>query len=980
MFRMFFRESRRRGILPAVALIATAILAPLQSSAAGETLPADGYVGVDGHGYGHGRGMGQYGAKGLADQGKSWSEIVAHYYRNTAIATRAPETIRVLVEDSPDVLMTAKSPMSVWWSGGAKIADSSASEPFLRAAASGSQVVVQKSASRSGPWTTIASGGGPAEFRPGSEPLGLVWASGAVTYYRGQMEARLPGGSDSMLAINELGMEAYLYGVVPREVPATWPAEAVRAQSVAARTYAASKKDSARAGNKLYDICSTTSCQVYSGFATAATPSETPRALEHSASNAAVEATAGKVIVYGGKPILAEYSSSTGGYTTTGSQPYQQAVPDPTDSVSPYHTWNTRLAVPSIQTAWPSIGSLTGIRVTKRNGYGDWGGRVTEMVITGTGGSVTISGGTFRSKMGLRSDWFNVRTYAAQLINHSASVSAPAGSTIPVAVYLKNIGNHEWRVNSSERLAIPSGEGSRFAGPEWITPTKPVRITKNVPRPTATTVGPGEVAEFRFVLHAENVAPGTYTETLRPLVEGLTWMNDVGITITIEVLSGWREDIGNMLTNGSFEHGWSTWTGYGPIGNADGPATGSVRDGTRSMHLAGGGRKGIMQTMSMAGGPGRRIVIGGWARTVATNTRGGPILLNLALRNADGSTTWNAIEFARGEHEWQYVERVVQAPKVFTRAEFYGVFYDQTGHVYFDGLRAFDTSLANPSFDIGTASWTGSGLGAGDGPSTAIFVDGLRSMHFAGGTKSLSQRVPVTGAPGRMFRIGGWTKADNASAEGFTAITVAFNNYDGTRSVATTAATPGSHEWEYAENHVAAVKSFRSIDVIVAVSAQTGSIYFDGLRLRENRIPNGSFDTGQAPWETTGTWVDATDALATTTVRDATTALKLGAGGRKGLKVSLNSGGSAGVQILVSGWNKTATDNPSPVWLSIGFRNRDGSTTWRNSYFPTTAHDWVHQEMLVRADKAYDRIDVYAMAQNPTGDVLFDGITLWALF
>ncbi|HVL90104.1 MAG TPA: SpoIID/LytB domain-containing protein [Actinomycetota bacterium] len=964
-----------------MALVAAAILAPVSPATASSTLPADGYVGTDGRGWGHGRGLGQYGARGLADQGKPWTEIVAHYYRNTTIETRGAETIRVLVEDSPDVLMTSKATFSVWWSGGAKIADSTSAEPFLRAAISGSQVVVQKSSSRNGPWTTLATASGPAEFRPGSEPLGLVWASGAVTYYRGTMEARLPGGSNSMLAINDLGLEHYLYGVVPREMPATWAAEAVRAQSVAARTYAVHKKDAARAASKLYDICSTTACQVYSGYATGGTTSEEPRVLEHPSANAAVEATSGKVITHAGKPILAEYSSTTGGYTASGSQPYQEAVPDPTDSISPYHTWSTRIAVPSIQTAWPEIGSLTGIRITKRNGFGQWGGRVSEMIISGTGGSVTVSGGTFRSKMGLRSDWFNVRTYMAQLINHSETVSAPAGSQIPVAVYLKNVGNHEWRVNSSERLAIPSGQDSRFAGPDWITPAKPAAVTKNVPRPTAATVGPGEVAEFRFLLHATNVAPGTYTEMFRPLVEGLTWMNDLRITITVNITTGWREDIGNMLTNGSFEHGWSAWSGYGGITSGDGPATGAVRDGSRSMHLAGGGRKGIVQKLSMAGGPGRRVVIGGWARTVATSAGGGPILINLALYNSDGSVTWNPVEFSRGEHEWQYVERVVQAPKVFTRAELYGVFYNQTGRVYFDGFRIFDTSLANPSFDLGLASWTGSGLASGDGPSSAVVVDGHQSVRFGGGTKSLRQRVPVNGAPGRMFRIAGWTKAEDANASGFTAITVIFNNHDGSQSTYTTAATAGSHEWEFVENHVAALKSFRSIDVIASVSSQSGSIYFDGLRLRENRIPNGSFDNGQAPWEPTGTWVDAVDGVASATVRDATTALKLGPANRKGMRVSLDSGGSAGVQILVSGWNKTATDNPAgSVWLSIGFRNRDGTTTWRNSYFPNPAHDWVHQEMLVSAPKPYDRIDVYAMAQNPTGDVWFDGITLWALY
>ncbi|MGH2830582.1 MAG: SpoIID/LytB domain-containing protein, partial [Actinomycetota bacterium] len=909
----------------------------------------------------------------------SWTEILAHYYRSTALSNRAPETIRVLLEDSADVAVTAPATFSVWWSGGAKIADSTQSEPFLRALYSGSGVVVQRAAQHTGPWTTIATGAGPAVFKPGTQWMGLIASGGSVRYYRGEIEARRIASTSSMLAINIVGMEPYLYGVVPREMPSGWDGDALRAQAVAARSYAARKKDNARSQGSLYDICITTSCQVYGGYARGSSPGATPEVLETAQSNDAVNATAGKVLTYDGSVILAEYSSSTGGYTATSSQPWQQAVPDPTDSVSPHHSWSTRIGVPAIQGAFPEVGSLVDVRVTQRNGYGDWGGRATQVVVQGTSASTTVGGSTFRIRTGLKSDWFRIRIYRGELVSISSSVSGPSGTAIPVVVALRNAGGADWGVGGRERLATwsPSGRQSRFTGPGWIDATRPSAVTKNLSRPSASTVGPGETAEFRFYLHTGSVSPGTYVESFRPLMDGTTWMPDVGIGITVNVLSSWVEEAGNMATNPSFEAGWSAWSGTG-IRAGDGPATGTVRAGTRSMHLAGGGRKSVVQRLSLTGGGGRRIVIGGWARTVASGAGGGPVSLNLALRNADGTTTWNQLDFGRGPHDWQYAERVVVSAKRFLAADLYASFHDQTGRVYFDGLRVMDTHVANPSFDLGTGSWRGSGLGAGDGPSSTVFRDGFRSLHLNGGTKSLTQRIPIRGPGGRMYLIGGWTKADRANGAGGTFIAVQFNNTDGTTSRTSIPATPGDHGWEYVERHVAAAKRFNSIEVIVSTSAQTGSIFFDGIRLRETRLPNGSFETGLAPWRVAGTY-GASDGVVDTLARDALKSHKVApSAGSSGVTIHLDSGGPAGASVLLGGWNRT-TGTGGRVWLSLGFRNRDGTTTWRNLFFSDTAHDWVHQEVTARADKPYGSIDVFAMENNSPGEVFFDGVTLWAL-
>ncbi len=208
--------------------------------------------------------------------------------------------------------------------------------------------------------------------------------------YRGAL--RLTGEG---YTVDVLPMDDYVKGVVPREMPASWMAEALRAQSVAARTYAA--YDRAAHTTRSYDTCDTTSCQVFGGAGS-----------EDSRSNAAVVATAGQVVTYGGKPAFTQFGSSSGGWTSAGSMPYLTAKADPYDGFSgnPVHTWTKSVTKAAVHKAWPSLGTLTRVVVTQRDGHGEWYGRVESMVLDGTKKNITISGDTFRSKFGLRSSWF----------------------------------------------------------------------------------------------------------------------------------------------------------------------------------------------------------------------------------------------------------------------------------------------------------------------------------------------------------------------------------------------------------------------------------------------------------------------------------------------------------------------------------------------------------------------------------------------
>ncbi|MCZ7527379.1 MAG: hypothetical protein M5U14_13970 [Acidimicrobiia bacterium] len=177
---------------------------------------------------------------------------------------------------------------------------------------------------------------------------------------------------------------------------------ALEAQAIAARTYATALRASRPPGTG-YDVCTST-CQSYGGVRFGST------SQEHALTDQAVAGTAGRILTRDGAPILAEYSSSTGGWSAPGSasQPYLAPVRDDGDTVpgNPQHDWSVAVPVSTVEARYPSIGRLTAVEITGRNGYGDWGGRVTAMTLRGTGGSVDVTGSQLRFALGLKSDWF----------------------------------------------------------------------------------------------------------------------------------------------------------------------------------------------------------------------------------------------------------------------------------------------------------------------------------------------------------------------------------------------------------------------------------------------------------------------------------------------------------------------------------------------------------------------------------------------
>jgi Stage II sporulation protein len=216
------------------------------------TRPASGIWIVDGHGYGHGRGMSQYGARAQAAAGRSADQIVAFYYPGAVRSRIGNPTIRVLVNDGDDpfVQLRPSAGLRVGWAGHSVVL------PAIRG--------LQRW--QVGKWGTtfrlryLAPGGW--HWWGGSLPssvtvtdsrdiLPVVWNDGSRTDYRTSLVVTRTGNTSAV--VNRLPMEYYLRGVVPRESPASWPVQALRAQAVAARTYAYSRIRSPRFGFRRLD-------------------------------------------------------------------------------------------------------------------------------------------------------------------------------------------------------------------------------------------------------------------------------------------------------------------------------------------------------------------------------------------------------------------------------------------------------------------------------------------------------------------------------------------------------------------------------------------------------------------------------------------------------------------------------------------------------------------------------------------------------
>jgi stage II sporulation protein D len=338
---------------------------------------------VKGHGFGHGVGMSQYGAYGYAEHGKDYRFILGHYYRGTKLEMlQGPRIVRVLVGIA-----------------GGDIGFRGATSACGRRLDSGREY----EAHRSGAGVKLRNGAG----RPLADCGRKLRAAGGgrieiagIGTYRGALEA-VPTDSDaaSLNAVNAVPVDQYVKGVIPNESPASWPQAALRAQAVAARSYALTVQVSGN-GFDLYDDASS---QVYEGLAS-----------ETAASNQAAEATRGQVLTYNGEIAEAYFSACSGGHTESvqnvffGSPvPYLVGVKDPYDYYCPLHTWTLRFSGPEISARLGSYldGRLESVEVTKRGASP----RIVWARLHGSGGVTRIRGDQLASALGGYDRWLTFR-------------------------------------------------------------------------------------------------------------------------------------------------------------------------------------------------------------------------------------------------------------------------------------------------------------------------------------------------------------------------------------------------------------------------------------------------------------------------------------------------------------------------------------------------------------------------------------------
>ena len=357
------------------------------------TASAD-YV-VDGRGFGHGVGMSQYGAHGYAQrEGRDFRWILGHYYLGTSVGRVATARMRVVLRDTrvPKLCGATRARAA----GGRTVRLRDTRTYAFSALGTGKVRVVDTNSARTRARLTapVRVTGGASTCVRGEAINGVRNGS-----YRGTMRIERWEGR-RLLAINDVGLESYLWGVVTAEMPASWAAEALKAQAVVARSYALRNRRSDRA----FDLYPDTRSQVYRGIA-----GETAAAVT------AARATRALAVRYGVEIAQTFFHSTSGGRTAGYVEgfggglevPYLRPVEDAHDDISPVHTWQVRLTDRDMQRKLREVvlGELQDVKVASTGETG----RAATVDVIGDEGTIQISGQELRRMLELRSHWYTVR-------------------------------------------------------------------------------------------------------------------------------------------------------------------------------------------------------------------------------------------------------------------------------------------------------------------------------------------------------------------------------------------------------------------------------------------------------------------------------------------------------------------------------------------------------------------------------------------
>ena len=453
---------------------------------------------VSGRGWGHGVGLAQWGAYGFAQHGLTYDQILAHYYTGTTLGPAPVARVRVMLAEARRRLtVSSEAPFTVRDGIGQ-----------LWHLAAGEQTFGPGLLLRTTDVPQPQQLPAPLLFLPGSSPLRL-----AGSPYRGQLAVSVANGS--LRAVNSVGLEGYLFGVVPSEMPHTWHPEALKAQAVAARSYALA----VRKTGSWFDLYPDTRSQVYRGIAG-----------EKASTTVAVQETAGEVVMYGGRVATTYFYSSSGGRTAAAEEvwgspvPYLVSVDDPYDTISPHHRWGP-VVIPAgrLGKALRSPGKLTDVRIAKgASGY------VRTVTAVGSRGESSATGSEVRRALDLRSSWFRIGVLslatpdAPVTFGGRVSLNGVARS-LPAVQVEQREGRAAWRPMGPVARG-PNGSVTVAAKPR--APTD-YRLASGVARSRLAHVAVAPLVRFRGMKDASTLHG--YTRPLFP-----------GATVAVQRLDGSR--------------------------------------------------------------------------------------------------------------------------------------------------------------------------------------------------------------------------------------------------------------------------------------------------------------------------------------------------------------------------------------------------------------------------------------------------------
>ena len=456
---------RRSFVIVLGVVLAAGAAGPGSSAQAPAVARAVPVFAISGHGWGHGVGMSQWGAYGFAQRGVTYARILAHYYPGTQLGRAPVSRVRVLLGRAGTVAISSTAAV--------RLADAAGKtarlEPGTWRLGAGLKLQLPDAAR---PQQLVA----PVTLTPTTAPLKFGRP------YRGTLV--LTSNGKKVTVVNNVGLEQYLYGVVPSEMPHDWHPEALKAQAVVARSYALAVR---KTGGD-FDLYPDTRSQVYRGVEG-----------EWSESNAAVDASAGEVLLYQGRVAVTYFFSTSGGRTAAISDvwrsqpvPYLVSVADPYDSLSPHHDWGPlEFSASKLRAKLKVPGRLLDIRTNVNASL-----RASSLTAVGTGGAVTVPAADVRRILGLRSTWFRVGVLAldplpaaAVRYGDSATLTGLGRHLGAVRLEQRLIGARVWRpagtvtpkagaIAVGVKAAAPT-EFRLAAGPATTPPTT-LRVTPSV--------------------------------------------------------------------------------------------------------------------------------------------------------------------------------------------------------------------------------------------------------------------------------------------------------------------------------------------------------------------------------------------------------------------------------------------------------------------------------------------------------------------